>query len=62
MKPTKKGTMGNRFHKLVKHIVDQNSANAQANAMAVEDEADAIDQEGKKRKPKPRDLDTGWNK
>lgn len=44
---------GNRFDKIVKAITEKASP---ANNMAVEDEADAIDQEGKKRKLKNVDL------
>lgn len=44
---------GSRFDKIVSHIVQKSSP---SNPMAVEDEADAIDQEGKKRKLKSVDL------
>lgn len=60
MKQNKKGKSDKRFSKIVNHIVQK--ASPSDNAMAVQDEADAIDQEGKPRKPKVRDLDTGWNK
>ena len=62
MKQNKKGKSDKRFSKIVNHIVQNSSPQDKQNAMAVEDEADAIDQEGKPRKPKVRDLDTGWNK
>lgn len=63
MKQNKKGKSDKRFSKIVNHIVQKASpSDDKQNAMAVQDEADAIDQEGKPRKPKVRDLDTGWNK
>lgn len=52
----KKGTSDKRFSKIVNHIVQKSSPQEQENAMAVKDEADAIDQEdNKKPKLKPRD-------
>lgn len=50
--PKKRG----RFDKLVNHIVQKSSPSDQANNMAVEDEEEAVDQEGKKVKPKNVDL------
>lgn len=56
MKPSNKKKSGKadpRFHKIVNHIVQKNSPSSDPNLMAVEDEADAEDQEGKKKKLLP---------
>lgn len=45
-----------RFDKIVNHIVQKSSPSDKANNMAVEDEEEAIDQEGKKLKLKNVDL------
>ena len=49
--------MKSRFEKIAKHVVQKNSpSEAEGNPMAVEDEADAEDQEGKKTKYRSVDL------
>lgn len=49
-----KKTDRRRFDKIVKHIVEKQSPSS--NPMAIKDEEEAIDQEGKKRKLKSVDL------
>lgn len=52
-----KKEMKSRFEKISKHVIQKNSpAVDKVNEMAVEDEADAEDQEGKKTKYRPVDL------
>ena len=55
-KQTPKNPKRGRFDKLVNHIVQKSSPSMKDNNMAVEDEEEAIDQEGKKLKLKNVDL------
>jgi len=64
----KTGKHDKRFHKLVNHIVQKNSPSITKpltdnddDEMAVEEEANAIDQEGKPARRKAKDMDPNKN-